>query len=182
MPWKHFIHHLPSPTQTKKIYTLPRSSRSYLSLLWYSSLPSVLPIYLFWLEFVFWLRTSWTHCINRKRKMLTLALCLSHLLRPHSAQTLLTHIQGLETRRVRTADVDQASEELRALVMAIKAALDRNDKWGLIYAGITLILQCLKTTWQAYFTLFPALLGVVPCLYQHQPGRRVSCTNRHTRD
>ncbi|XP_065745244.1 uncharacterized protein C6orf118 homolog [Phocoena phocoena] len=43
-------------------------------------------------------------------------------------KTLLTHIQGLETRRVRTADVDQAREELRALVMAIKAALDRNDK------------------------------------------------------
>eukprot|EP00069_Balaena_mysticetus_P018093 bmy_02195T0 len=48
--------------------------------------------------------------------------------KPHSAQTLLTHIQGLETRRVRTADVNQAREELRALVMTIKAALDRNDK------------------------------------------------------
>ncbi|NIG57917.1 hypothetical protein BU61_277 [Pontoporia blainvillei] len=43
-------------------------------------------------------------------------------------KTLLTHIQGLETRRVRTEDVDQARQELRALVMAIKAALDRNDK------------------------------------------------------
>ncbi|XP_058939411.1 uncharacterized protein C6orf118 homolog [Kogia breviceps] len=43
-------------------------------------------------------------------------------------KTLLTHIQELETRSVRTADVNQAREELRALVVAIKAALDRNDK------------------------------------------------------
>ncbi|XP_028023268.2 uncharacterized protein C6orf118 homolog [Balaenoptera acutorostrata] len=43
-------------------------------------------------------------------------------------KTLLTHIQGLETGRVRTADVNQAREALRTLVMAIKAALDRNDK------------------------------------------------------
>ncbi|XP_057596251.1 uncharacterized protein C6orf118 homolog [Hippopotamus amphibius kiboko] len=43
-------------------------------------------------------------------------------------KTLLTHLEGLERRRVKTADVDQAREELRALVAAIKAALDRNDK------------------------------------------------------
>uniref|UniRef100_A0A4X1VVV4 Phosphodiesterase 10A n=1 Tax=Sus scrofa TaxID=9823 RepID=A0A4X1VVV4_PIG len=43
-------------------------------------------------------------------------------------KTLLTHLRGLEKRRVRTADVDQAREELRALVAAVEAALDRNDR------------------------------------------------------
>lgn len=43
-------------------------------------------------------------------------------------KTLLTHLRGLEKRRVRTADVDQAREELRALVAAVEAALDQNDR------------------------------------------------------
>ncbi|XP_058390269.1 uncharacterized protein C6orf118 homolog [Diceros bicornis minor] len=43
-------------------------------------------------------------------------------------ETLLAHFKGLERRSVKTADVNQAREELRALVTAVKAALERNDK------------------------------------------------------
>ncbi|XP_031535754.1 uncharacterized protein C6orf118 homolog isoform X1 [Vicugna pacos] len=42
-------------------------------------------------------------------------------------KALLTHLEGLQRRTVKTADVNQAREELRALVTAIRAALDHND-------------------------------------------------------
>ncbi|KAI5938429.1 hypothetical protein MM560_G14n144 [Manis javanica] len=43
-------------------------------------------------------------------------------------KALLAHIRSLERRRVKTADISQAKEELRALVTATKAALERNDR------------------------------------------------------
>ncbi|XP_042638863.1 uncharacterized protein C6orf118 homolog [Orycteropus afer afer] len=43
-------------------------------------------------------------------------------------KTLLAHIKGLERRSVKTADVDQAKEELKVVVRAVKAALEHNDK------------------------------------------------------
>ncbi|KAM8788903.1 uncharacterized protein C6orf118 homolog [Rhynchonycteris naso] len=43
-------------------------------------------------------------------------------------KTLLAQARGLETRSVKTEDVSQAREELRALVAAIKAALEHNDR------------------------------------------------------
>ncbi|XP_019483720.1 PREDICTED: uncharacterized protein C6orf118 homolog isoform X2 [Hipposideros armiger] len=43
-------------------------------------------------------------------------------------QNLLDHVKGLERRSVKTADINQAREELRALVTATKAAVARNDK------------------------------------------------------
>ncbi|KAI5182778.1 hypothetical protein MUG91_G354n3 [Manis pentadactyla] len=43
-------------------------------------------------------------------------------------KALLAHVRGLERRRVKTADISQAKEELRALVMATKAALEHNDR------------------------------------------------------
>ena len=41
---------------------------------------------------------------------------------------LLAQAEGLERRPVKTADVHQAREQLRALVTATKAALEHNDK------------------------------------------------------
>uniref|UniRef100_A0A8C5Y325 Chromosome 6 open reading frame 118 n=1 Tax=Microcebus murinus TaxID=30608 RepID=A0A8C5Y325_MICMU len=43
-------------------------------------------------------------------------------------KTLLAQAQGLEKRPVKKADVQRAREELRVLVTAVKAALERNDK------------------------------------------------------
>ncbi|XP_008072193.1 uncharacterized protein C6orf118 homolog [Carlito syrichta] len=43
-------------------------------------------------------------------------------------KALLSQVKGLEKRPVKTAEVDGAREELRTLVKAIKAALERNDK------------------------------------------------------
>nr|XP_014713863.1 uncharacterized protein C6orf118 homolog [Equus asinus] len=43
-------------------------------------------------------------------------------------ETLLAHFKGLQRRSVKTEDVDQAREELRACVRAVKAAVERNDK------------------------------------------------------
>ncbi|KAK2499502.1 hypothetical protein MC885_005743 [Smutsia gigantea] len=43
-------------------------------------------------------------------------------------QALLAHVRGLERRCVKTEDISQAQEELRALVTATKAALERNDR------------------------------------------------------
>ncbi|XP_066227786.1 uncharacterized protein C6orf118 homolog [Saccopteryx leptura] len=43
-------------------------------------------------------------------------------------ETLLAQARGLETRSVKTADVSQAKEELRALVAATKAALEHNHR------------------------------------------------------
>ncbi|XP_047715554.1 uncharacterized protein C6orf118 homolog isoform X3 [Prionailurus viverrinus] len=43
-------------------------------------------------------------------------------------KTLLANAKGLEKRSVKTADVNQAREELRAIVTATKAALEHNDK------------------------------------------------------
>lgn len=48
--------------------------------------------------------------------------------RPCPTQNLLAQVKGLERRSVKTAEVRQASEELRALVTATRAALERNDK------------------------------------------------------
>ncbi|GAB5572042.1 uncharacterized protein C6orf118 homolog isoform X2 [Prionailurus iriomotensis] len=42
-------------------------------------------------------------------------------------ETLLANAKGLEKRSVKTADVNQAREELRAIVTATKAALEHND-------------------------------------------------------
>ncbi|XP_032106039.1 uncharacterized protein C6orf118-like isoform X2 [Sapajus apella] len=47
--------------------------------------------------------------------------------RPAQYEALLAQLKGLEQRPVKTADVDLAREELRMLVKAIKAALERND-------------------------------------------------------
>ncbi|XP_036916289.1 uncharacterized protein C6orf118 homolog isoform X2 [Sturnira hondurensis] len=43
-------------------------------------------------------------------------------------KALLAQAKGLERRPVKTADVQQAQEQLRALVTATKAALEHNDK------------------------------------------------------
>ncbi|XP_053524734.1 uncharacterized protein C6orf118 homolog [Artibeus jamaicensis] len=43
-------------------------------------------------------------------------------------QALLAQAKGLERRPVKTSDVQQAQEQLRALVTATKAALEHNDK------------------------------------------------------
>nr|KAF6461511.1 hypothetical protein HJG59_001910 [Molossus molossus] len=43
-------------------------------------------------------------------------------------KTLLAHVTGLERSSVKTADVQQAREELRALVKATRAALEHNDR------------------------------------------------------
>ncbi|XP_029801323.1 uncharacterized protein C6orf118 homolog [Suricata suricatta] len=43
-------------------------------------------------------------------------------------ETLLANAKGLERRSVKTADVRQAREELRATVTATRAALERNDR------------------------------------------------------
>ncbi|XP_034847917.1 uncharacterized protein C6orf118-like isoform X1 [Mirounga leonina] len=58
-------------------------------------------------------------------------LYMAILLRSHSpsqCKTLLANAKGLEKRSVKTADVNQAKEELRVMVMATKAALEHNDK------------------------------------------------------
>ncbi|XP_037587194.1 uncharacterized protein C6orf118-like, partial [Cebus imitator] len=47
---------------------------------------------------------------------------------PAQYEALLAQLKGLEQRPVKTADVDLAREELRMLVKAIKAALERNDR------------------------------------------------------
>ncbi|XP_010342630.2 uncharacterized protein C6orf118 homolog [Saimiri boliviensis] len=47
---------------------------------------------------------------------------------PAEYEALLAQLEGLEQRPVKTADVDLAREELRMLVKAIKAALERNDR------------------------------------------------------
>ncbi|XP_044935999.1 uncharacterized protein C6orf118 homolog [Mustela nigripes] len=43
-------------------------------------------------------------------------------------KTLLANAKGLERRPVKTADVTQAKEDLRAMVAATKAAMEHNDK------------------------------------------------------
>ncbi|XP_006067124.3 uncharacterized protein C6orf118 homolog isoform X3 [Bubalus bubalis] len=43
-------------------------------------------------------------------------------------QSLLTQVQSLQKGKVKTADVERAREELRALMTAIRAALDHNDR------------------------------------------------------
>lgn len=45
-----------------------------------------------------------------------------------SAQALTEEARGLASSSVKTADVTQAREELRALVAATNAALERNDR------------------------------------------------------
>ncbi|XP_045044989.2 uncharacterized protein C6orf118 homolog [Desmodus rotundus] len=58
-------------------------------------------------------------------------LYMAILLRTRPAeryQMLLAQAEGLERRPVKTADVHQAQEQLRALVTATKAALEHNDK------------------------------------------------------
>ncbi|XP_046949093.1 uncharacterized protein C6orf118 homolog [Lynx rufus] len=58
-------------------------------------------------------------------------LYMAILLRSQTAsqyKTLLANAKGLEKRSVKTADVNQAREELRAIVTATKAALEHNDK------------------------------------------------------
>ncbi|XP_052501829.1 uncharacterized protein C6orf118 homolog [Budorcas taxicolor] len=43
-------------------------------------------------------------------------------------KSLLTQVQSLQKGKVKTADVEQAREELRALVTAVRAALDHSDR------------------------------------------------------
>ncbi|XP_055289361.1 uncharacterized protein C6orf118 homolog isoform X2 [Moschus berezovskii] len=53
------------------------------------------------------------------------------LLKNHPTEqykSLLTQVQSLQKGKVKSADVQQAREELRALVTAIRAALDHNDR------------------------------------------------------
>eukprot|EP00071_Canis_lupus_P020192 XP_013968561.1 uncharacterized protein C6orf118 homolog [Canis lupus familiaris] len=47
---------------------------------------------------------------------------------PSQYKTLLANAKGLERRSVKTADVNQAREELRVIVTATKEALEHNDK------------------------------------------------------
>uniref|UniRef100_A0A452U532 Chromosome 6 open reading frame 118 n=1 Tax=Ursus maritimus TaxID=29073 RepID=A0A452U532_URSMA len=58
----------------------------------------------------------------------------------HPSCTLLANAKGLEKRSVKTADVKQAREELREMVTATKAALEHNDKDGILNSN-TLLLK-----------------------------------------
>ncbi|XP_006871248.1 PREDICTED: uncharacterized protein C6orf118 homolog [Chrysochloris asiatica] len=59
-------------------------------------------------------------------------------------KTLLAHIKGLERRSVKTADVDQAREDLRVTVKATKAALEHNDRLRNELETERLLLQSAK--------------------------------------
>ncbi|XP_049761069.1 uncharacterized protein C6orf118 homolog isoform X2 [Elephas maximus indicus] len=59
-------------------------------------------------------------------------------------KTLLAHLKGLERSPVKTADVDQAREELRVIVRATKAAMEHNDKLRSELEAERLLLQSAK--------------------------------------
>lgn len=122
-------------------YTLSRPSPDNLSLLQYSSLMSILSVYLFYLAFD---PGHLKHTSNREKESSHLVFCLSHPFWPCPAQSLLAEVQSLKKGKVKTADVQRAREELRALVTAVKASLDHNNRWGgrlgLVCAGVTLLL------------------------------------------
>ncbi|XP_012859883.2 uncharacterized protein C6orf118 homolog [Echinops telfairi] len=59
-------------------------------------------------------------------------------------ETLLAHIEGLESRPVKTADVDQAREDLKVAVRATKAALEHNEKLRSELETERLLLQSAK--------------------------------------
>ncbi|XP_075410325.1 uncharacterized protein C6orf118 homolog [Tenrec ecaudatus] len=59
-------------------------------------------------------------------------------------ETLLAHIKGLEHRPVKTADVDQAKEDLKVTVRATKAALELNEKLRSELETERLLLQSAK--------------------------------------
>ena len=115
---------------------MPRPLPDNLSLLQYSPVTSILAVYLFYLA------SDPGHLEHTvlTEKILALVLCFSHPLWPCPAQSLLTQVQSLQKGKVKTADVERAREELRALVTAVRAALDHSDRWGgrpgLVRAGL----------------------------------------------
>ncbi|XP_060275301.1 uncharacterized protein C6orf118 homolog isoform X3 [Ovis aries] len=70
-------------------------------------------------------------CHEKKLEQEEYELYILLLLKNHPTdqyKSLLTQVQSLQKGKVKTADVERAREELRALVTAVRAALDHSDR------------------------------------------------------